>query len=88
MAKTIPIVDPRRIRSNFGGAELTNPNPASSALQVFGLSNQNFLWMSRLPGMQASRLLRWGTDGLAFIETDAISGRYSLLLLSGSLLGP
>lgn len=68
----------------------TNPSSAgdNSALQAFGLSNQSFLWMSRLPGMQASRLLRWGTDGLAFIETDAISGKYSLLLLSGSLLGP
>jgi len=68
----------------------TGPTSAgyNSALQVFGLSNQNFLWMSRLPGMQASRLLRWGTDGLAFIETDPLSGNDSLLLLSGSLLGP
>lgn len=63
-------------------------NGDNSALRTFDLSSGSFLWMSRFTSRQVSRLLRWGSNGLAYIASDPTSGQQSLQLLSGSLLGP
>lgn len=68
---------------------LTSDQPANAmsgvtTLQSFGLSTQSVVWLARFPSQNAgSYLTRWGSNGLAFVESGATQ---TLVLISGSIV--
>jgi hypothetical protein len=68
---------------------LTNDNPQGQdgdfTLQGFNLTTQAPTWITRFPSDQiGSTIVRWGSNGLAFVTNS--QGVYSLNLLSGSVV--
>jgi hypothetical protein len=56
-------------------------------IQAFNLSTQQLTWLARFPAAnpEGGRLLRWGTNGLAFPGGNA--GGPNVTLISGSVVG-
>ena len=68
---------------------ITNDNPQGQdlgfTLQGFNLTTQAPTWITRIPSAQpASSVVRWGSNGLAFVTSS--QGTYTLNLLSGSVV--
>jgi hypothetical protein len=80
-------IDASLNRAYFLTTDTAFLTPGQMTIQGFNLSTQQLTWLARFPAAnpEGGRLLRWGTNGIAFPGGNV--GAPKLTLISGSVVG-
>jgi hypothetical protein len=80
-------VDSSLNRAYFITTDSPNGTSGTMTLEGFNLTTQNPTWITRFPSANplGGRMLRWGTNGLAFVGA-AVAGTPTVTLISGSVV--